>query len=565
MILTREQIIEILKSNPHKEMMDFARERNKKLSVHIYGTGLQEYLKTINSFENEAQYAARKQYARSNKDIMERLTRPIDKIFSAKGGSTFYNLPEGKEQEFRSRLKNTENGLSVRRWIEQYAKQAYLCDPMSLIFMEIQDGEPYPTYKSSKEIYTYQPNGRNIDYVIFEVEEKEEKGKGQRAKGKLYRVVDDAYDMLVRWDGKTLDVIAKETYINYFGFAPGFIVSDIPMLGSEWFDSPLWSIIEIADEYLRECSVKSIYKLLHGFPKHWTYGKKCEACGGIGQDKETRGVCGVCNGAGLSKKKWDISEAMVLPFPDRTGASGETAMVAPHVAGYVTPPVEVWSMMTTELEWLEAAMFQTAWGTHQAERADNNTATGKFIDTQPVNDRLSKYADWAEVNEMFVTDCMGRYYYNEQYLESSVHYGRRFTIESPDTIWQKYEKARSSGAPFAVLDDLLREYLQAKYENNSLELMRSEKTLALEPFPHLTIEQVQRLNVPQIDYFKKQYHSDFSKTQADNDMIYLSIDVLQARFDDFAKAKMALVAETPAKQEINNNVELNNNVENGAE
>lgn len=542
MTLTIEQIVEIIKENPNKEIMDLAKARNKRLATHMFGVGMDEYMKTINSFENEQQYAARKLYARSNRDIMERIARPIDKVFSAKGGSTFYNLPDNKNQEFRARLQNTENGLTLRKWIEQYWKPAYLSDPMGIVFMEIdENGDAYPTYKSIDRVFTYQPNGRRLDYVIFLTEDDEYEQYAEK-NAKLYRVVDDTYDMLVKWDGSVVEIIRDQTYPNHFGYVPAIINSDIPVLasksGDEFFDSPLWSIIEIADEYLRECSVKSVYKLLHGFPKYWGYGKICPQCGGTKIDSVTRENCRACNGTGMEAKKWDVADSLILPWPD-TG-SGD-AIIAPNVAGYIAPPLDTWEKMSSELDELESAMFKTLWGTKQAEQADNNTATGRFIDAQPVNDRLSKFSDAAEVIEKFITDCMGGLYYGGIYQGSSINYGRRFTIESHDTIWDKYESARKNGAPDSILDDLLREYIQAKYENNSLELQRQLKAIELEPFPHQTAEQVQSLNVPPSDYMKKVYYSDFIKTLSENEVIFVNTDVLQSKFEEFINNKLNLI------------------------
>ena len=521
MTLTTKEIAEILADNPNKDMMEIARTKNKKLCVHLFGTGMGQYMEQINSFENEDQHKAREKYSRSNRDIMERITRPIDKIFSAKGGSTFYNLPDSKNQEFRTRLQNTENGLSMRKWIEQYWKPAYLSDPMGLIFMEIdENGDAYPTYKGITEIYTYKPNGRKLDYVIFKTEESDK-----------FRIVDDSYDMTVKWDGKDVSLISSETYTNYFGLVPGIINSDIPVLATEYFDSPLWSIIEIADEYLRECSVKTIYKLLHGFPKSWEYVKQCQNCMGTGFIEAE--VCPACKGTKVANK-WDIVDKMILPIPENSG----DVVIAPNIAGYVAPALDTWGKMTEELDVLESFMFETLWGTQQTDKADNNTATGKFIDMQPINDRLCKFSEAAETIEKFITDCIGTLYYGNQYNGSSINYGRRFTIESPDTVWNKYENARKNGAPDSILDDLLREYLQSKYENNSLELQKQLKALDLEPLPHLKAIEVKSLDIAQEDYVKKIYYSDFVKTLSDNEIIFSPINELQNKFSQFIINKL---------------------------
>ena len=544
MILTRAEILEILKENPHKEDVKIAQEAQKKLSVHVFGIGMDEYLEKINSFENPDQYKIRKKYARSNKDIIERVARPIDKIYSATGGSVFYDLPEKQNQEFRNRLRNIENGLTLRKWIEQYWKQAYLSDPMGLIFMEVdENGDAYPTYKGSNEIFTYQLNGRYLDYVVFNVEYKNEEKK----EAKHFRVVDDSYDYLVEKDGEDIRIITEETFPNHFEKVPAILNSDIPVLGTDYFESPLNKAIEIADEYLREGSVKSVYKLLHGFPKAWEYQSQCTNCEGTGNvGGET---CPVCKGTRVKPMR-DVAEVRLIPIPE-----GTDVKIAPEIGGYITPPIEAWDKMTDELEQMESLIFKTIWGTRQKEEAENDTATGRFIDTQPINDRLSKFSEASELIEKFITDNLGYFYYGNNYKGSSVHYGRRFQIESPDVIWLKYENARKNGAPDTMLDDLLMDYVQSKYENNSLELQKQTKLLEIEPFPHLTAIQVKGLAISPIDYVRKAYFTEFAKTLTDNEIIFINTNTLQTKFTAYAEEKLKLINDEETRSNRLNQVE----------
>ncbi|MDH6304620.1 hypothetical protein M2459_001355 [Parabacteroides sp. PF5-5] len=538
MILSTNDILNIIKENPGKNVVGLAQKMRKNLFVHIYGVGMDEYIQKINSFENNDQYIARKKYARSNKDIMERVSRPIDKIFSATGGSTFYDLPDRQNQIFRDKLRNTENGLTLRKWVEQYWKPAYLADPMGLVFMEVDgNGDAYPTYKGSNEVFSYKLNGRNLDYVIFNVGKEQvpcdsqpKLPKSVSSGKKRYRVVDDLNDLIVEYENEHIKIIKEESYPNYFGIVPAIINSDLPILGTDYFCSPFEKVVELADEYLRECSVKSVYKLLHGFPKYWEYQSQCPKCLGTGYVEGSE--CSTCKGTGY-KLKWDVSDVKHLPVPE----SGDTK-IAPDVAGYVAPDIDAWDKMSEELKDLETLMFKTIWGTKELEDTENETATGKFIDTQPINDRLTKFSEAAETIEKFITDQMGAFYFGNSYKGSSVNYGRRFQIETPDAIWNKYESARKSGAPDTMLDDLLMEYIQSKYENNSIELQKQIKSLELEPFPHITASQVKALNVSGMDYTKKVYFTEFVKTLSDNEIIFTQTKVLQQKFDEYVKDKL---------------------------
>lgn len=534
MILQLSEIQHIIESNPNKLVVAKAQSMRNTLFMHIYGEGMGAYLQKINSFENADQYAVRKKYARSNRDIMDRILRPIDKVFSATGGSTYYNLSENLNKEFRARLQNVENGLSLRKWMEQYWRAAYIADPMSITFIEIDgNGEAYPTYKGANEIFSYKLNGRKLDYVFFKHKPEHSappSGVAVDGNSRFYRVVDDAYDYLVKYDNGKASIVEDETYPNYFGAVPAILNSDIPVLGGDCYCSFIQPIIELADEFLREGSVKSVYKLLHGFPKYWEYQSQCPECKGT---KHVRGEeCPVCKGTGI-KLRMDVSEARLLPMP----YDKDSPVIAPSVGGYIVPPIDAWTQMTDELKLLETYMFQTIWGTKQTEDMGNETATGKFIDTQPVNEALAKISDAAETVEQYITDTIGALYYGASYRGSSVNYGRRFIIEGPDVLWQKYSAARSSGAPDTMLDSLLRDYIDSKYDNNSLERQKSLKLIDVEPFPHLTVSQVKALDVSSDDFAQKLYFGEFVSTLAENEVLVLSVKDLKTRLKTFITTK----------------------------
>jgi hypothetical protein len=478
---------------------------------------MDEYIAYINSFENQDQYRIRKRYARSNKDLFDRVLRPIDNVFSAKGGSTYFDMPEEQSLKLRGILMNVENGLSIRKWVEEYWLKAYVVDPMGLIFIEVGNNEAYPTYKCSSSIIDYQLNGRKLDYVVFSTPDKD-----------VYRVVDGDLDRMVSVKGE--DVTILDSYPNHFGYVPAILCSDIPTFGTSLYQSPIASVIQVADEYLRDCSVKSVYKLLHGFPKSWAYASVCDKCEGQGLIKGQE--CPSCKGTGY-RLKWDVADVKMIPPP----SSKEDPVIAPNVGGYITPDLEAWGKMTEELELLENAIFYTLWGTRQRDEADNETATGRFIDVQPVNSRLSKISETAESIERFITDALGMFYFPNMYKGSSIHYGRRYLIEGPDVIWEKYERARDKGAPTSVLDSLLKEYVQARYQANSLELAVQLKKIKLEPFVHCTVEQVQTMSIVQEDYLKKAYLSDFFDSLEPNEILSKSIQQLDSKLAQYVKLK----------------------------
>ena len=67
-----------------------AREYFKELNALINGVDFAELLIRIEHKEDSAKQQARRKYARSIKDVFERLLRPIDNVYSATGGVKKY-------------------------------------------------------------------------------------------------------------------------------------------------------------------------------------------------------------------------------------------------------------------------------------------------------------------------------------------------------------------------------------------------------------------------------------------------------------------------------------------
>jgi len=529
MILTTEKITAILRDKPHAKLISQAQTYSKKLMMHMTGIGLKGYLNKLDYFEKDEVKSVREQYCRSNKDLFARLHRPIDKVFSARGGSVYYNLPEQKEKQLRNALTDVEYGYSLRKWIENFWLNAYEYDPMGLVFIEIDEtGKAYPTYKSIMDVQDYKMNGRKLDYLILKTDKRIEEYKKGDNYTPIFRVIDDAFDCLIAWDGSVVTKINDEVYPNYFGKVPALINSDLFDQLRGMYVSPDDAIVGIADEFLQEGSYFNIFKKYHFFPKAWQYQRKCRKCEGSG--KRNGEDCSSCSGTG-DAKDWKVNETVQVPVPQ----SKDQPIIAPDIAGYITPDIDGWEAMDKSLDKLEELMYRTMWGT-TLERKDNETATGRFIDVQPVNDRLSKYSDAAETVEEFVVNAIGSIMFNA-YGGADVNYGRRFLIETPDEVWLKYQDARTKGAPQATLDEILMEYYQTKYTNDSFEMQKYIKLMALEPFVHYTVQQVQTMNLSDEDYLKKVYFNEWVMQLQQNDLVVNPVQALSQKLTEYVSDK----------------------------
>jgi hypothetical protein len=551
MILNHQQIKDIILNNPNRKLVSEGSQYNKKMRRHLYGVDLAGKLSKIDGFESQSLSELKVKYARSNKDLFARLARPIDKVFSARGGSVYYNLPDEQDKQARRLIQDVRKGYSIRKWVEMFWKPHLLDDPYGLVFMEIlpaqeailarQQGRSfvYPTYKSINSIYDYLPAGSSCEYVVFNVENDEKLRAGITTDKTIYRVVDDAWDYWVERVDQDIKIIDDHSYPNYFGQVPAQINSDIVSPECEdRFLSFFDDVIELADEFLTKGAIKTTHEFMHAYPKYWQYAEGCNHCSGTGlSSREEDGKCKPCGGTG-KKMMLKVSDVMLLDMPE----SGDQK-ITPEVAGYVSPDKTFFEIATTGLKLLEDLMNMTVWG-HKPKSAvagpqvgkdgHAKTATQVMDEVKPQADRLQVVSEMAEKRHKFILDAVIRLNLSiPNYIGSSVNYGRRYMIEGPDDIWKKYSEARQQGAPVSVLEDLLIEYYEAKYTSDPIALAVALKLMYVEPFLHHTVEQVKALGVSDEDWKAKLYFSEWESTMSEMDIVISDADTLRLNLKQF--------------------------------
>lgn len=522
--------------------------------MHITGAGLESYIHKLDYFEKKELYDIRLKYTRSNKDFFSRLHRPIDKVFSANGGSTYYHLPDGAKRSFVDILADVEWGHNLRGWVKTFWQPALHYDPMGLIMMEVNaKGETYPTYKSSAYVYDYKLNGRQPEYVIFNTDIKIDAAKYEDKKPrKVYRVIDDAMDYLVEWDGNEAVILADGSYPNHYGKVPAVIISNIYDPQRGYYISPDDAIIELADQYLREGGILNVFKNNFGFPQRWRYMGDCDTCKGMTQLNGD--TCPSCNGSG-KKHKYDVAQDINLPIPSK-----EDPLLAPP-AGNIETAVTSWDKMDASLDALFAAAYYTKWGVEyhakaQGISADVKTATQVMMDEQPKIEALYAYSAAAEATEKMIADHMGRFYFGSSYGGADVNYGKRFMLEAPDKIMDTLVNLIKDEAPYEIVREKMEEYYHTLYQSDSLKLNTALKLIDVEPLPFSSMAKAKDLLSP-LDYAKKTYYNDWRGLKATKDLLMKStIEALRDNLEAYtlqrinaAATKLAPATETTTIQQ----------------
>lgn len=555
MIATLNDIKEIILDNPNKKLVEIAQKNQRKLRMHMYGENLKDYIKVIEGFEEKGLRDLREKYAISNRDLFARLGRKIDKVFSARGGSVYYNLSDSLNAIAMRLCMDVKNGLSARKYVETQWRPHFLDDPTGCLFMEVGDGTTFPTYKSTSIYHDFGPKGNQFDYLCFTVSKREKVQAGIDPRDTIFRFVDDAKDYYIKVKNNIITPLPKHTYENYFGYVPAISNSDFADPINEGLLLSLFSdVIEMADLYLLTGSIAITHGFRHGFPKYWEYADDCSTCGGSGTyDNDD---CVACKGTGKNLMV-SPNKAKSLTYP----TDKETPIVTPDVAGYVEPSQIYHDMAKEDKSDLETYMELTVWGNStKAQTTGQNmnqngakTATEVIGDMQPEVNRLYPITDAAEARIKFIIDHIIKLQLRQDYKGASVNLGRRYLLESVDELWKRYTDARGVKADESILDELYTEFVETKYNSdpNGMDIMLKIKDVI--PFFHKTPEEIRALNVPEADYKAKVYAGEWLKTISDSVILTETVDELRAQLTTYSSNKTFTPVADPSKIPINNN------------
>lgn len=493
---TLEEIHERIKNPKYRDEIKIARERTRVAMIHTDGVGLQKELSKITGYENDKQAEARQKTAKSMRHVVNNALRGVDKVYSAKGGSREIFIKDArKKEQFQKEIDKTKQHLSVQKWVEDVWQQRSYSDDNGLVYVENDKEYCYPTYKTIYSIYDRETIYQKVEYVIFEPEVLEEGGK-------IYRVVDDAYDRRVLVKDESISEIKERTFNNFRGFVPAIVASNIPdnVIGIQ--RSVLFEVIEVLNEMLREDSIRTVFKFKFYFPKLWQYMDFCPTCKGsrfiepsASDEIEEKRTCPTCNGTGFYINV-DVTDVMPVAIPE----DGQTEITPP--AGWITPPDSFIAESRTERENQELLVNLGIWGTY-LDTDNSGTATAKYIDSQAINDRLMKFSKAAQTIEKFIVDRMGEFYMDSMYNGSSITYGTRYLIETADALLEKLAKAKKDNLSTATLSQIYNQYIQAEFANDPLGLELQEKLTDIEPFPYLSVKEVKDLGLTGMSFYTK--------------------------------------------------------------
>lgn len=103
---------------------------------------------------------------------------------------------------------------------------------------------------------------------------------------------------------------------------------------------------------------------------------------------------------------------------------------------------------------------------------------------------LNRVKTGFEQAQQWVDSTVCRARYGKSFLSAGISYGTEFYLQTADELRERYKKAKENGASESELDALYSKVIETEYRNNPTMRQRLQVLSDLEPFQHLTRDEV---------------------------------------------------------------------------
>lgn len=266
--------------------------------------------------------------------------------------------------------------------------------------------------------------------------------------------------------------------------------------------SPVTKELDRLDWYLFFSISKRHLDTYGSYPIYWGYQQECdyhdETCecdGGFLKDKkgnwlyDNNGLlkpCPVCS----RKRLTGAGSFVEVPVPDPS--QGQPDLSNP--VGMLSVDRSSLDYNKTEENDLRMAIITAIVG--QAEEITQREAFNEqqvkagFESQSTVLQRVKRGFEEAQ---KWVDDTIARERYGTAFISSSINYGTEFYLFTADELRLRYKTAKESGASEADLDALQQQIIETEYRHNPQQMQRMIILGDLEPYRHLTRDEVQAL------------------------------------------------------------------------
>lgn len=359
--------------------------------------------------------------------------------------------------------------------------------------------EPYFYWLSIDQVIAYDVNPATgfMEYIIF------------RQPDNRIAVIDDEFYRVYSEDkDHNVGSLLVESKHD-LGYTPARFFWNVPLSISDpdIKASPLTRELETLDWYLFFHISKRHLDLYGAYPIYSGYEQNCDY-----SNSETGDMC---DGGFLKDRngnyKFDSSGLLLrCPKCGDKRIAGVGSFVEVPIPGENQPdlrnPVQMLGVDTSSLEY----------NVKEVERLKENIlratvgVNDDFANTQAVNEKqvdaffesqttiLTRIKKGFESAQQFIDETVCRLRYGNAFVSAKINLGTDFYVVTPTELRNKYKLAKESGASESELDALQNQIIETEYRHNPTQLQRMLILAELEPYRHLTRNEVINLYEKQI-------------------------------------------------------------------
>ena len=377
--------------------------------------------------------------------------------------------------------------------------------------------QPYFYWLPIMDVIDYKadPQSGAMEWIMF------------RQDGDKIAVIDDASYRIFNSKDGTIGELESEA-AHDLGYCPArfFWNEPVSLDKPDIKESPVTKELDRLDWYLFFAISKRQLDTYGNYPIYWGYEQSCDF-----QNDETGDYC---DGGYLKDKQghWHYdSNGLLMPCPvcsqkRLVGAGSYIEVPVPHVdegqpdlgqpVGMLAVDSESLKYNQEEEKRLRTDLITAIVGTNEEittrDALNEQQIKANFESQSTVLKRVKKGFEEAQ---KFVDDTCCRLRYGKAFLSSSINYGTEFYLFTSDELRERYKKAKEAGMSEADLDALLQQIIETEYRHNPQMMQRMIILSDLEPYRHLTRNEVQGLYekslIPVEDLLIKFNFADFIK------------------------------------------------------
>lgn len=416
----------------------------------------------------------------------------LSRIFEGRNPVFNYQFANNELREdweaYRQKILNEPKVWSVKGW-EHFQTEINSVLVVDLPQEQKTDTpEPYFYWLPIEDVIDFKANDTCMDYIIF------------RQGDKIVAIDDISYRVFESKD-KTLGALISESAHN-LGYCPSrfFWSEPISIDDKDVKRSPLTNELESLDWFLFYHLSKRQLDMYGSYPIYSGYEQSCDYSNQENGD--------YCDGGYLKNKQgfYKVDQAGVLMPCPKCGNKhivGVGSFVEiPIPDGKEQPdlrnPIQMLSVDRNSLDYnveeekrLKNDIITAVVGTNeeitQRQALNEQQVQANFESQSTILNRIKKGFEEAQA---FVDSTICRLRYGNAFISANINYGTVFYVYDANELRERYKTAKDNGASEAELDALQNQIVETEYRNDPTALRRMLVLAELEPFRHLTREEV---------------------------------------------------------------------------